>query len=71
MRLCLSQSQIADDEAGSVTSMVNMLGLYDYNNMHLVKRVMTGNGRLADVRVNIGAYTGSWPLKMTNGRTQG
>ena len=57
VRLRLSQSQIMDDEAGGVISMVNMLGLYDYNNMHLVKRVMAGGGRFADVGANIGAYT--------------
>lgn len=57
VHLRLSQSQIMDDEPGSVISLVNMLGLYDYNNMHLVKRVMAGGGRFADVGANIGAYT--------------
>jgi len=57
VRLRLSQSQIMDDEPGGVISMVNMLGLYDYNNMNLVQRVLAGGGRFADVGANIGAYT--------------
>lgn len=60
VRLRLSQSQIMDDEPGGVISMVNMLGLYDFNNMNLVKRVLAapgGNGVFVDVGANIGAYT--------------
>lgn len=57
VQLRLSQSLIMDDELGSVISMVNMLGMYDYNNMHLVLRVLAGGGRFADVGANIGAYT--------------
>ncbi len=57
VRLRLSQSLIMDDEPGGVISMVNMLGMYDYNNMHLVQRVLVGGGRFADVGANIGAYT--------------
>ncbi len=56
-QLRLSQSLIMDDELGGVISMVNMLGMYDYNNMNLVLRVLAGGGRFADVGANIGAYT--------------
>lgn len=57
VHLRLSQSQIMDNEPGGVISMVNMLGLYDYNNMNLVQRVLQGGGLFVDVGANIGAYT--------------
>lgn len=55
----LSQSVITDDEAGGVISMVNMLGRYDFNNMHLVQAVLSRAPApvFLDVGANIGAYT--------------
>lgn len=60
--LKLSRSVITDDEPGGVISMVNMLGLYDYNNMHFVQTVLTPAPHnpppvFFDVGANIGAYT--------------
>ncbi len=61
LHLRLSQSTIMDDEPGGVISMVNMLGLYDYNNMHFVQMVLGAAPRqppvFLDVGANIGAYT--------------
>lgn len=55
----LSQSMITDDEAGGVISMVNMLGRYDYNNMHFVQSILSRapSPVFFDVGANIGAYT--------------
>ena len=57
IRLKLSQSIIMDDEPGNVVSLVNMLGQYDYNNMHFVQAVLQRSGVFIDVGANIGAYT--------------
>ncbi len=57
VHLRLSRSEIVDDEPGGVISMVNMLGLYDYNNMNFVLRLLERGGLFADVGANIGAYT--------------
>lgn len=56
VRLPLSRSVITDNEPGGIISLVNMLGVYDYNNMHLVKRVLQPGGVLVDVGANIGSY---------------
>ncbi len=55
----LSRSVIVDDEGGGVISMVNMLGRYDFNNMHFVQTVLTCDPTpvFVDVGANIGAYT--------------
>ena len=37
--------------------MVNMLGLYDFNNMNFVQRVLVEGSVFIDVGANIGAYT--------------
>jgi len=55
--LQLSQSTITDDEPGGVISLVNMLGLYDYNNMRFVQMVLQRTPVFIDVGANIGAYT--------------
>lgn len=59
VRLQLSQSTITDDEPGGVISLVNMLGCYDYNNMHFVQRVLAQAAHpvFVDVGANIGAYS--------------
>ena len=55
----LSRSIIMDDEGGGVISMVNMLGRYDFNNMHFVQAVLASDPApvFVDVGANIGAYT--------------
>lgn len=59
VQLALSRSIISDDEPGGVISLVNMLGAYDFNNMHLVQMVLGAGppAAFADVGANIGAYT--------------
>ena len=59
VRLQLSRSTITDDEPGGVISLVNMLGCYDYNNMHFVQRVLAQaeSPVFVDVGANIGAYS--------------
>lgn len=57
VHLRLSRSIITDDEPGGVISLVNMLGLYDFNNMHFTQRVLAGRTAFLDVGANIGAYT--------------
>lgn len=46
-----------DDEPGGVISMVNMLGLYDFNNMNFIKTVLMHAAVFVDVGANIGSYT--------------
>jgi FkbM family methyltransferase len=53
----LSQSVLTDDEPGGVIGLVNMLGLYDYNNMNLVRRLLGPGDVFVDVGANVGAYT--------------
>lgn len=58
----LSQSILIDDEPGNVISMVNMLGRYDFNNMHFVQIVLgqapaDSAPVFIDVGANVGAYT--------------
>lgn len=76
--LRLSESTITDDEPGGVISMVNMLGRYDFNNMHFVQAVLgqhrcadagpTGDGiseeigRRAPVFIDVGANIGAYTL---------
>ena len=57
VQLQLSRSMITDDEPGGVISMVNMLGCYDYNNMHFVQAVLAQAPTFIDVGANIGAYS--------------
>ncbi len=57
VRLQISKSIIMDDEPGGVISSVNMLGRYDYNNMHFVQAVLAKAPVFIDVGANIGAYT--------------
>jgi FkbM family methyltransferase len=57
LTLPLSRSFISDNEPGGVISMVNLFGLYDYNNMHLVQMVLRGGRCMFDVGANIGSYT--------------
>lgn len=62
VRLILSRSIITDNEPGGVISLVNMLGRYDFNNMHLVQMALqrvseSTQAVFVDVGANIGAYT--------------
>jgi FkbM family methyltransferase len=57
IRRRLSRSVLTDDEPGGVISMVNMLGLYDFNNMKFVQTMLEGGGVFVDVGANIGSYT--------------
>ena len=57
IRRRISQSVLMDDEPGGVISQVNMLGLYDYNNMNFVQHLLRADSVFIDVGANIGAYT--------------
>jgi len=57
IRRRLSRSVLMDDEPGGVIGLVNMLGLYDFNNMNFVQQVLGQGGVFVDVGANIGAYT--------------
>lgn len=57
IRRQLSRSVLMDDEPGGVIGLVNMLGIYDYNNMSFVQRVLSAGAVFVDVGANIGAYT--------------
>jgi len=53
----LSRSMLTDDEPGGVISQVNMLGVYDFNNMNFVRLMLADGGLFVDVGANIGSYT--------------
>ena len=57
VRRRLSRSIITDDQAVGVISLVNMLGMYDYNNMSFVQLLLALSPEFVDVGANIGAYT--------------
>ena len=56
--LRLSQSRLYVDRPSGVAALVNSLGMYDYNNMNLIKLLLNRTGTvLFDVGANIGSYT--------------
>jgi FkbM family methyltransferase len=56
--LPIAGSQLYVDRPGGVAALVNAMGEYDYNNMELLRRVMSqGNPTFFDIGANIGAYT--------------
>ena len=56
--LRFSDSQLYVDRANGVGALVNNLGVYDYNNMNLIKLLMGHtSGVFFDVGANIGSYT--------------
>lgn len=57
-RLKLSNSFIiAEDGQCSVSALINNQGLYDYNNMSLLKRLMQNDIVFFDIGANIGAFS--------------
>lgn len=57
VRLRISRSVIMDNQPTGVISTVNILGLFDFNNMHFVQTVLARGAVFIDVGANIGAYT--------------
>jgi FkbM family methyltransferase len=56
--LRLSESVlVASSGSCGVSALVNAHGMYDYNNMKLIKRVLADGGVLVDVGANIGAFS--------------
>lgn len=56
--LALSQSVlVARSGRCGVSALVNAHGMYDYNNMQLIKLALAGGGTFVDVGANVGAYT--------------
>jgi len=53
----LSKSWISDDSSTGVMSLVNSLGIYDFNNMTLFSEYLLDGGTFLDVGANIGSYT--------------
>ncbi|MEO8018751.1 MAG: FkbM family methyltransferase [Pseudomonadota bacterium] len=58
LELTLSESVlVATHGRCGVSALVNAHGLYDYNNMTLLKRLLMPGGVFIDVGANVGAYT--------------
>lgn len=58
LELPLSESVlVASSGRCDVSSLVNAHGMYDYNNMQLIKRVLADGGVLVDVGANVGAFS--------------
>ena len=56
--LPIAGSQLYVDRPGGVAALVNAMGEYDYNNMELLRLVMSrGDSTFFDIGANIGAYT--------------
>lgn len=56
--LPIAGSQLYVDRPGGVAALVNAMGEYDFNNMELLRLVMShGNPTFFDIGANIGAYT--------------
>jgi FkbM family methyltransferase len=56
--LPIAGSQLYVERPGGVAALVNAMGEYDYNNMELLRLVMSrGNSTFFDIGANIGAYT--------------
>lgn len=56
--LRISDSILHADYPGGVAALVNSLGVYDYNNMNLIKLLLRrGLGVFFDVGANVGSYT--------------
>jgi FkbM family methyltransferase len=54
----ISQSRIiASDRSCGVSALIYSQGLYDFNNMNLVRAMLRGGGVFADIGANIGSYT--------------
>jgi FkbM family methyltransferase len=58
VELRLSSSRIiASDKNCGVSALINSQGMYDYNNMTLIKILLKDGGCLFDIGANIGSYT--------------
>lgn len=56
--LPIAGSQLYVERAGGVAALVNAMGEYDYNNMELLRLVLSrGHYRFFDIGANIGVYT--------------
>jgi FkbM family methyltransferase len=56
--LPIAGSQLYVDRPGGVAALVNAMGEYDYNNMQLLRHVLSiGKSTFFDVGANIGSYT--------------
>ena len=56
--LRISRSVMAVDQPGGVAALVNAMGEYDFNNMQLLRLLLsTGNRTFVDVGANIGSYS--------------
>ena len=56
--LRISRSVMAVDRPGGVAALVNAMGEYDFNNMHLLRLLLSkGNSTFVDVGANIGSYS--------------
>jgi FkbM family methyltransferase len=54
----ISQSRIvASHGRCSVSALINSQGLYDYNNMNLIRMLLRDGGTFVDIGANIGSYT--------------
>ncbi|MCX6026926.1 MAG: FkbM family methyltransferase [Chloroflexi bacterium] len=58
MEVSFSHSRIWVEEPSGVAALVNCMGVYDYNNMNLVRLILErGGGTFFDVGANIGSYS--------------
>lgn len=58
VELTLSRSMlIAVDGNCGVSALVNCQGMYDWNNMHLLQRLLEHGGTFFDIGANVGSYT--------------
>jgi FkbM family methyltransferase len=58
VELQISSSKIVADRPTGVGALINCMGMYDFNNMSLIKRILRCvGGTFVDVGANIGAYT--------------
>ncbi|HOT98101.1 MAG TPA: FkbM family methyltransferase [bacterium] len=56
--LRISESHLIADSNTGVAALINCLGMYDYNNMNLVRSVLLERGGVfLDIGANIGSYT--------------
>ena len=48
---------IAENKYNGVSALINCMGIYDYNNMNLIKLLLKQGGIFFDIGANIGSYT--------------
>lgn len=58
VELMISNSRMLIDQPTGVAALVNCLGMYDFNNMNLIKTILKDTGgTFIDIGANIGTYT--------------